>query len=600
MSDNKNSQTTVIYVRVSTGKQVDNYSLDAQTKILTEYAKMNHMTVIKIFREEGKSARYTDNRPVYQEMMQYLKKHHVDIVLTHKLDRMYRSEYDTYAGIRQFKKLGIRYLAIADGIDSENRESSLSIAIQAALSSNFSRNLSKETRKGLLAGAENCQHMGGKPPYGFQIHPDSGLLEIDETTAPAVRKIFELYADGFSSGEICKWLKKNGYKTANGNDFTANSLNSILKNEKYHGYYTWDKAAPKDEDGHRNSHAMKDHYIRIKNGCPAIVTDEVFASAQKRLIINRKKASRAKPKRYYPLNGRIWCAECGAGMTGNVQYSAGHRYYMYRCSKRCGCKAINAQVIEKSVLEALEKSLFSVPNQEAILSSMNHMADDRKSATDKTYQQLKSKISGMETAQNNLMEALAFGKATSVIMNRLDRISNEIDQVKNKLANLDRSKYTFRAEDLYELQDSFTSYMMSTGSINAKKLIMNTIKRVDVSNSSIHVILSDGISIDKQTKNLFQKEENIMNKNINLDAILASVEMKDNQNISCKFVVRTPSQLNFDGNCVLTIPEVQLYKFAQENECDFFELIGSTYRMAVEMNEKGAITKMLGLTKVAA
>ncbi len=161
----------VIYVRVSTDKQVDGYSLDMQTNILKKFAKNNNMTVTKIFREEGKSARHTFNRPVYLEMMEYIQKSpdQVDVVLSHKLDRMHRDETGMYNSLEILKKYGVRYIAVADGIDTADSDYQIQLAVQAALSANFSRNLSKETRKGQQAGAENCQHMGGKPPYGFRV-----------------------------------------------------------------------------------------------------------------------------------------------------------------------------------------------------------------------------------------------------------------------------------------------------------------------------------------------------------------------------------------------------------------------------------------------
>ena len=144
---NKSSNIwAVMYVRVSSEKQVDNYSLDVQEKSIKEYAKNNNIKIIKTFREEGKSATNT-NRPAYQEMKEFFLEYHTDVVLVHKLDRLHRNEYNFYSDLHFFKEHNIKLISVSEGIDSSNSDLCLAIAMQSAISANFSRNLSKETRK---------------------------------------------------------------------------------------------------------------------------------------------------------------------------------------------------------------------------------------------------------------------------------------------------------------------------------------------------------------------------------------------------------------------------------------------------------------------
>lgn len=53
---------SVIYIRVSTAEQVDNYSLETQLKACREYCDREGLEVDSIFREEGESAK-TSARP---------------------------------------------------------------------------------------------------------------------------------------------------------------------------------------------------------------------------------------------------------------------------------------------------------------------------------------------------------------------------------------------------------------------------------------------------------------------------------------------------------------------------------------------------------
>ena len=595
MSKLRSLLTAVIYVRVSSEKQIDNFSLDTQTKILREYAEANGYKVIKVFREEGRSGTNI-NRSAYQEMRQYLCENHVDVVLTHKLDRLHRDEFNVFNDVRFFKEHHIRFIAVADGIDTFNDDSNLLIAVQSALGANFSRNLSKETRKGLLAGAENCLHMGGTPPYGFKVNHDNGMLEIDETTAPAVRQIFTLYAEGFSTKEICHWLTEHGYKTAKGNEFKANAINAILHNEKYRGYYVWDKAAPKDSEGHRNSHAVKDTYIRIEDGCPRIISDELFTAAQERLALNSDKASRAKPKRYYPLNGRIYCAECGSRMTGNVQYSSGKRYFQYRCSNSCGNKYLKAEALEDSILTALEECLFSEPNRQMILDTLNLSAAEHKHDCDSTYQQLTSKRSGLETAQNNLLKAVESGKATTAIMNRLERISGELEQTEFKITSLDRTVHYFTEDDLAELQEKFKDYMKNRGTVNAKRLLNSTIGRVDVTRSQVQITLADGIAVDRETKTNFIQNKGVitMNNTKKIEGILLSANGKDNDMMTLEFRLRYSDSCCFNGTCSLDMSQKAFVKLAADSEMELFEMFGKQFNITFNMQD-GKVIGVAGI-----
>lgn len=235
----------VIYIRVSSERQIDGFSLSAQEKILKKYAADMKMSVVKLFREEGKSAYYTDTRPVFQKMLNFVKAGNADVIITHKFDRFSRmKEADAYRLLEDLKEHNIRLIAVADHLDTVTSDA-FSIAFRILQAHQQSVNLSNEVRKGQLAGAENCMHMGGIPPFGYKVNPDTKLLELDKTNAAAVRKAFQFYAEGESANDICEWLTKNGYKTVNGNLFTSSTLNSMLRNEKYRGSTT-STAVPKN------------------------------------------------------------------------------------------------------------------------------------------------------------------------------------------------------------------------------------------------------------------------------------------------------------------------------------------------------------------
>lgn len=395
--------TAYEYNRYSSHNQDDGNSIEAQQNAIESFAARYKIKIVNKYVDRAKSGTNT-NREQYQLMMKDLEKGKVKIVLIHKFDRMHRQIQNQINDIYKLKSMGIIIISVGEGLDSSNEKDMTMIALRASFAQEYSINLSNETRKGLQVTADMCLHNGGNPPYAFKIGQDH-RLEIDETKVQAVRKIFEFYLADMGYTYIQKWLKTNGYKTAKGNDFSKSAINSILKNEKYKGVYTWDKAASKDSRGKRNSHKFKENYTRIENGCPAIVTAEIFDKVQEKMKSRSEKVKTYNSKNYYPFNSRIFCG-CGEKMSGNVQYSGKGKkpVKQYKCSINCKCnstKSINADYLEELVFYALREVLFSPVNPEKIKVQLNEYAEQNYLELNSQIQDLLSKKEGLRACVHN-------------------------------------------------------------------------------------------------------------------------------------------------------------------------------------------------------
>src|ERR1700722_19901398 len=99
---NPNTKKAIIYLRVSTEEQVDNFSLDTQERICNQEAERKGLQIIKVFREEGKSAKTIVGRPVFLELLEYCRKNkkNIDALIVYRLDRVSRQLQD-YLAIRK-------------------------------------------------------------------------------------------------------------------------------------------------------------------------------------------------------------------------------------------------------------------------------------------------------------------------------------------------------------------------------------------------------------------------------------------------------------------------------------------------------------------
>ena len=324
-----------IYARFSSDNQRDE-SIDAQLRAIRDYAKKNDVIIVAEYIDRAKSA-MTDNRPEFLQMIQDSKEGQFDVVLVHKLDRFARNRQDSIGYRMELKRHGVSLVSILEYLD-ESPESIILESVLEAMAEYYSKNLSREVRKG-----------------------------INEKEADAVRLIFKMFNDGNGYMKIVKELNRQGYKTKTGITFGKNSIQNIVRNEKYIGVYIFNKLVSKDMDGKRNGNAYKpdDEIIRIEDCVLPIVSKEEYEMAKRK--IDSRKGSRAsnKAKEIYLLSGKIACGECGSSYAGNKKMTGRNKklHVTYRCTGRqmkhtCPNKEIRREYIEAFVLDMLAQYVF--------------------------------------------------------------------------------------------------------------------------------------------------------------------------------------------------------------------------------------------------
>lgn len=490
------------YCRYSSHNQDDGWSIESQRSAIEKYAKNNNICIKRYFIDEAMTGRNT-NRPGYQNMIQEFQEHKdIKILLVHKLDRMHRKTINQLKDMDTLGKMGIRLIAIADGIDTNESTCNLIATIKAALAEQYSVNLASEVRKGLMEAAKSCMHTGGRPPYGFKIGEDR-KLEINEQTAPAVRKIFEMYLAGMGYSKIIEWLSKHGYKTQNGNSFSKTAINAILHNEKYCGIYVYDKALPKDEDGHRNSHKYKENYLRIEDGCPAIISKEDFNTAQEKMKNNARKLKDYRAKRYYPLNGRMYLSGGNTRFTGAVNHSKNKVYYKYRCTEN-GYKSIDASILEESVFCALRELLLADENEEDVLTVLNQYAINVRDNANAEYRILSQNRAAAENKLNHLMKLTEQGKAPNAVIKRIALLEGEISEFNRQIGQIQYMPTLFTSDDLANLKNMFITYMATQDTLEARNLINAVIRKIEIDDEKIEIVFNNGIHTTSKTAEIFK------------------------------------------------------------------------------------------------
>lgn len=339
---------SVLYIRYSSENQRDE-SYEAQRRALEEYCIRNNYKIKECYFDRAKSAT-SDKRPEFQRMIADAEKGGFEYIIVHKLDRFSRDKYDSIFYKRKLRNLGVRVISALENLD-DTPESVILESVIEGMSEYYSKNLAREVKKGLAENAYQCKHTGGLAPLGYDVDPITKKYLMNEEEAEVVKLIYKLYLDDWTSGNIIKKLNELGYRTKKKTEWTKNSLQSILRNEKYTGTYIYNKVAAKDIRGKRNNHNYKDNeeIIRVENGLPVIISKEDFGRVQEKMAGRKLDPSQAVSKQTYLLSGLVKC-QCGHAMSGNVRRpkrknKSGTVNKPEYVSYRCGCRKTKSTIV---------------------------------------------------------------------------------------------------------------------------------------------------------------------------------------------------------------------------------------------------------------
>jgi DNA invertase Pin-like site-specific DNA recombinase len=182
MRTRKPTSSAVIYARVSSREQSEGYSIDAQLKLLREYAQRKGLPVRKEFIdvETAKAA----GRKQFTAMLDFVRQDpHGIAILAEKTDRMYRN----FTDLIMIEELSCEvHLAKEGKVVSSDSSSHDKTAhgIMVVLSKSYVDNLSEEVKKGMYEKADQGGYPG-KAPIGYVNNPLTRKVDVDPATAPS-------------------------------------------------------------------------------------------------------------------------------------------------------------------------------------------------------------------------------------------------------------------------------------------------------------------------------------------------------------------------------------------------------------------------------
>lgn len=412
----------VIYARYSSHNQREE-SIEGQVRECQDFAARNDMTIIGEYVDRAISGK-TDNRADFQRMIKDSEKGHFQAVIVYAIDRFARNRYDSANYKMRLRKNGVKVYYAKQSIP-DTPEGIILESVMEGYAEYYSENLSIHIKRGMHENALQCKSTGGGIALGYRIGANKEY-EIDPAGAKIVREVFQLYADGSSTTEICKYCNEKGYRTSRGAEFNKNSLRTMLQNEKYIGVYRY-----------------KD--IIVENGVPPIIDKQLFDRVQARFKTNYAARARKKAVADYLLTGKIFCGHCGANMAGESGTARnGDTYYYYKCtSRKRRTKTCDKSTEHKDWIE-----------EYAVLVTLAQLTDERIEAIATTVSELlikeaekssllptlKDMLRDIEKRIKNIIDLMEQGIATPSTKERLLELESQKADLITRIATEDMKK----------------------------------------------------------------------------------------------------------------------------------------------------------------
>ncbi len=387
------------YCRISVDEELDreNTSIENQKAILADFVKQKFPGSTLTFYEDRDRSGYTfDQRPGYQAMRRELMVHQKDILIIKDFSRFSRRNGRGLVELEDLRDAGVRIISVGENVDFPNDDDWLKIQFYFMINEMPVTDTSKKV-KAVIKRRQQDGRWICAAPYGYIVNKRQEF-EIVPTEAEIVRRIFQLYIDGWGYKKIANQLTEEGVPTprmterdrkeAAGEEYRRTvkpawaivTVQGIIDNDFYIGTLRQGKYTRKKINGKEVKRDELDHIV-IEHHHQEIIDYRTFATARA-LRESRSTAHYRGQKKYDNVySGFLECGDCGSPMFAMSRRDIKDAYRCGEYHKR-GLKACTSHHIRVDKLDELLKIYVQKvkDNSAAILDRLN--ADLEKEAED--------------------------------------------------------------------------------------------------------------------------------------------------------------------------------------------------------------------------
>ena len=403
-----------IFCRVSSERQEQGASIDAQKESIYEYCKNKGLKIIKEFIITESTIR--GERKQYKEMLNYVKnRNKKTAIVVNCVDRLQRSYKDTplLDEMRKAGQIEVHFLKENLILSKDSRGIDILFWNMCVLMANsYILSLSDNVRRSMEFNWSQGKWQS-LAPLGYLNQKDShgkSIIVIDKERAPIIKRLFEEYATGLHTAQSLQKLACELGLTAKVPSnyeglqrrllISRNKIYDILRNPFYCGIMCVKGKLMPHIHGKIIDKKLYDKVQMILDAKG--MEGEIHGRQQKFKV------------RQYAFRSLVRCGICNHLMSPDCKVKPNNSQYVYlRCYNKCGQKEVNEKMLLKQLDYEVFRKLYIPPfdikkSKDCVLNHFKH--------SNKTKKEMLEKLINLISNTSEIMQKVDAGTQNEILV----------------------------------------------------------------------------------------------------------------------------------------------------------------------------------------
>ena len=435
----KQEGKTALYCRFSKddGMSEDSCSIVNQKRLLEQYAFENGYHDYEIFVDDGYTGVNFQRRD-FLKMIAKIESGEIKRIIVKDMSRLGRNAAMVGQFVEYFlPQYNVQLISVDENIDTFKKDSTEDLMyFRNWFNEQYAKDISKKARAAINAKGKAGKRLSTHAIYGYKKDPSNKEnWIIDEEAAKIVRRIFEMFNNGYGISMIARELhdeqvltpaaykgkiRHGTFAESDPYQWSGTTITSILTKQEYCGDTVNFRTERKSFKDKRIIHHSEDEIMIFTNTQPAIISRDVFVRTKKKLERRQKIRKEYEPAFFADI---LFCYDCKGRMyiqRRTAKKGNGNAYQCSNCRKRlisCTTHYVKESVLLKMVFRAIQKVI-------------NENLSDTKAFRKKLRQQVRNKMDSRMKIGKVKMDEIA--KELSAIKTMCtsayeDKVNGEID-----------------------------------------------------------------------------------------------------------------------------------------------------------------------------
>lgn len=456
------------YCRISVDEELDrdNTSIENQKKIIEEFVKAKFPKCkLSIYEDRDRSGYTFEQREGYQKLRKKLMNGDISVLIVKDFSRFSRRNSKGLVELEDLRDAGVRIISIGDAIDYPTYDDWTAIQFRFLINEMPVTDTSKKVRN-VISRRQADGEWICSVPYGYIIsNMKKQEISVVPDEAEVIRKVFELYNDGWGYKKIANYLTDKKIPTPRMKEiqraeergdecklkakpeWSIVTIQGILSNDFYIGTLRQHKYTRKKIHGVDTKVDESEHFV-FENHHEAIVDYKTWACTQEQLKKRTTTHYRGVKKYDNVYSGFMFCGDCGSPMFSMSRSDIAPAYtcgtYHKRGLKGCTSHHIRVDFLDKILKEyvklvrdnsqdmikeletAIKKESTEVKENENTFALLENQLQDAK---DELKAVKKRKIKEIAKADEDTVEIIeeTYAEIEDDLINRIKGLQNQIN-----------------------------------------------------------------------------------------------------------------------------------------------------------------------------